>query len=93
MTASPDTVDQVTLILKMLGIGTPSLFAGAMRSWPAMSLWGEAYLTRVAGGTEVTVDVTPNGRGDAVTRVGGWPCVAVCSLPPTLDPRPRVEHQ
>lgn len=55
--------------------GGPPLFAGAMRSWPAMSLWGEAYLTRVAGGTEVTVDVTPNGRGDAVTRVGRWLCV------------------
>lgn len=36
-----------------------------------MRLWGERYLTKHAvGSTQVTVDVTPNGRGDAPTTVG-----------------------
>ncbi|EFJ41711.1 hypothetical protein VOLCADRAFT_107592 [Volvox carteri f. nagariensis] len=48
----------------------PVVITGAISCWPAMTLWGERYLeSHPAGETVVTVDVTPNGRGDAITTV------------------------
>ncbi|PNW85197.1 hypothetical protein CHLRE_03g175750v5 [Chlamydomonas reinhardtii] len=48
----------------------PVIITGALENWKAMRLWGERYLTKHAvGSTQVTVDVTPNGRGDAPTTV------------------------
>ncbi|GFR40670.1 hypothetical protein Agub_g1258, partial [Astrephomene gubernaculifera] len=48
----------------------PVIITGAIDSWPAMRLWGERYLVaHPAGRVPVTVDVTPNGRGDAITAV------------------------
>lgn len=35
--------------------------------WPAYANWSDDYLCQVAGDTEVTVALTPNGRADAVT--------------------------
>lgn len=35
--------------------------------WPAFSNWTDEYLCQLAGDTEVTVALTPNGRADAVT--------------------------
>ena len=55
----------------------PPLNAGAIDAWPALREWDEAGLCARAGSMQVTVDVTPNGRGDAVTLVdigsGGAP--------------------
>ncbi|KAG2496262.1 hypothetical protein HYH03_005495 [Edaphochlamys debaryana] len=46
----------------------PVIITGAIEAWPALRLWGERYLTaHPAAELEVTVDVTPNGRGDAIT--------------------------
>lgn len=35
--------------------------------WPAYANWSDDYLCQLAGDTEVTVALTPNGRADAVT--------------------------
>lgn len=43
---------------------------GAIEHWRALSLWDTEYLSQVVGDLEVTVDVTPNGRADAVTDYG-----------------------
>ena len=43
--------------------------SGALEDWPALRQWSETGLIERAGDMEVTVDVTPNGRGDAVTRL------------------------
>ncbi|KXZ56896.1 hypothetical protein GPECTOR_1g808 [Gonium pectorale] len=48
----------------------PLVITGALDGWPAMRLWGERYLANhPAAQSVVTVDVTPNGRGDAITAV------------------------
>uniref|UniRef100_A0A7S0S0S7 JmjC domain-containing protein n=1 Tax=Chlamydomonas leiostraca TaxID=1034604 RepID=A0A7S0S0S7_9CHLO len=47
----------------------PVIIEGALDAWPAMRLWNDGYLIRAAGSQPITVDVTPNGRGDAVTHV------------------------
>ncbi|KAG2450153.1 hypothetical protein HYH02_000255 [Chlamydomonas schloesseri] len=48
----------------------PVIITGALEGWKALRLWGERYLTNHAvGSTVVTVDVTPNGRGDAPSTV------------------------
>lgn len=38
-----------------------------MSHWPAFTNWTDDYLCQLAGDTEVTVALTPNGRADAVT--------------------------
>ncbi len=45
---------------------------GLIDDWPALELWSRAHLASAAGDAEVTVDVTPNGRGDAVADYGKW---------------------
>ncbi|PNH11941.1 JmjC domain-containing protein E [Tetrabaena socialis] len=53
-----------------VGRNKPVVITGAIDGWPAMRRWGERYLrAHPAGQVEVTVDVTPNGRGDSVTAV------------------------
>ncbi|GLI69169.1 hypothetical protein VaNZ11_013738, partial [Volvox africanus] len=48
----------------------PVVITDAINGWPALRLWGERYLeSHPAGEVVVTVDVTPNGRGDAITTV------------------------
>ncbi len=40
---------------------------GVVSHWPAFANWTDDYLCQLAGDTEVTVALTPNGRADAVT--------------------------
>ncbi|GIL42659.1 hypothetical protein Vafri_605 [Volvox africanus] len=48
----------------------PVVITDAIDGWPALRLWGERYMeSHPAGEVVVTVDVTPNGRGDAITTV------------------------
>jgi len=46
----------------------PCIITGAMDDWPAMSKWTDDYLLSKLAGIEVSINVTPNGRGDAVAR-------------------------
>ncbi|KAL4423232.1 hypothetical protein ABPG77_000024 [Micractinium sp. CCAP 211/92] len=45
----------------------PVVLTGVVSHWPAYANWNDEYLCQVAGDTEVTVALTPNGRADAVT--------------------------
>lgn len=45
-----------------------SLAAGVVEKWPAFTKWSLEYLAERAGDTTATVDLTPNGLGDAVLR-------------------------
>eukprot|EP00803_Ostreobium_quekettii_P009458 evm.model.scf_5.16 EVM.evm.TU.scf_5.16 scf_5:223997-227138(-) len=45
----------------------PCIFTGCVESWHATNKWSRDYLLDKCGDTAVTIDVTPNGRGDAVT--------------------------
>eukprot|EP00961_Rhodomonas_salina_P095065 1278828-Rhodomonas_salina.1 len=37
-----------------------------MESWPAMRKWDDDYLCEKFGERKISINVTPNGRGDAV---------------------------
>jgi len=44
----------------------PCVITGAMDEWPAMSKWTDDYLLERLAELELSINVTPNGRGDAV---------------------------
>ena len=51
----------------------PCVIRGAVDHWPALRKWTPEYLKEAAGDVQVTVDFTPNGKGDAVTMLGERP--------------------
>lgn len=44
----------------------PCVITDAMESWPAMRKWDDDYLCEKFGERKISINVTPNGRGDAV---------------------------
>ncbi|EKX50019.1 hypothetical protein GUITHDRAFT_104417 [Guillardia theta CCMP2712] len=44
----------------------PCIITGAMEEWPARRQWSNEYLTGRLGEKKVSVNVTPDGRGDAI---------------------------
>jgi jumonji domain-containing protein 7 len=62
--------DPAAFLRDYVGPNKPLIVRGGAAHWPARRRWTAGYLAAAAGGAEVTVDVTPNGRGDAVTRLG-----------------------
>jgi hypothetical protein len=45
----------------------PCLITNVVTNWPAFTAWDKQYLKARAGSNIVTVDYTPNGRGDSIT--------------------------
>lgn len=60
-------VDPCTFLRQYVATNTPVLIRGATDHWPATELWDKQYLDSKAGSTEISVELTPNGYGDAVT--------------------------
>lgn len=46
----------------------PCIIEGAIDAWPALALWSDSYLAHAMGARECHVDLTPDGRGDALVR-------------------------
>ena len=45
----------------------PVIIEGAISHWPALTKWqSDEYLAQVAGEEKVTIDFTPDGRGDSI---------------------------
>lgn len=52
---------------------TPCILTGALDAWPAMKRWNNIdYISRCLGERKVTIDWTPNGHGDCLTRDGSY---------------------
>lgn len=62
-------VDPCTFLRQYVATNTPVLIQDAINHWPASRLWTQQYLSRKAGQTEISVELTPNGLGDAVTAI------------------------
>eukprot|EP01126_Amoeba_proteus_P015562 TRINITY_DN1701_c0_g1_i31.p1 TRINITY_DN1701_c0_g1~~TRINITY_DN1701_c0_g1_i31.p1 ORF type:complete len:109 (-),score=15.36 TRINITY_DN1701_c0_g1_i31:605-931(-) len=45
---------------------TPVIITGLFHSWPCLERWSSNYLKEKFGSGIVSVDITPNGRGDCV---------------------------
>mmetsp|Transcript_1017 Transcript_1017/g.1439 ORF Transcript_1017/g.1439 Transcript_1017/m.1439 type:complete len:342 (+) Transcript_1017:156-1181(+) len=45
----------------------PVIITGAMEDWPAMKIWSPKALSAFLGDAKVTIDITPDGRGDSLT--------------------------
>ena len=56
-------------------VDRPAVITGAFDDWPAMERWNLDYLADAMGDAKVSVNVTPDGRGDASPRTAG-PCRA-----------------
>lgn len=63
--------------------------AGAIDHWPALHRWTPQYLRDKIGNIPVTVDVTPNGRGDAVTPCNPDTWRAPAATDAAAQPPPR----
>jgi phospholipase A2 len=55
---------------KYVAANKPCIIRGAIEHWDALTRWTPEYLKTAVGHVEVTVDFTPNGKGDAVTTLG-----------------------
>ena len=56
----------VALCCRHVSSSTPVVISGVVEHWPAYQKWDMPYLSEKLGDSIVTVDVTPNGFGDAV---------------------------
>eukprot|EP00466_Bigelowiella_natans_P020829 jgi/Bigna1/71771/fgenesh1_pg.17_\ len=48
----------------------PVILTGCLHDWPALKRWNLPYLSEKLGSQQVTVDITPDGRGDSVSEDG-----------------------
>lgn len=72
--------DVAYFLREHVAANAPLLVRGGAAHWPALACpracWTRERLLRAVGNAEVSVDVTPNGRADAVTQCaaapGGW---------------------
>ncbi|GAB5372599.1 hypothetical protein AAMO2058_001679100 [Amorphochlora amoebiformis] len=48
----------------------PVIITGCLNEWPASKLWSMDYLSKILGEEKVTIDFTPDGRGDSLTPDG-----------------------
>lgn len=74
-------VDPCAFLRQHVAANTPLLIRGAIDHWPAAQCWSKEYLDAAVGSTEVSVELTPNGFGDAVTAYeaeGGQPAECFC---------------
>ncbi|CAF0861149.1 unnamed protein product [Didymodactylos carnosus] len=46
----------------------PVIITNALNDWPALSKWSNSYLREQLHDTRVTIDITPDGLGDAVKK-------------------------
>jgi hypothetical protein len=60
-------VDPLTFLRDYVSSNKPCLIEGAVEHWHALHAWDHTYLAAKAGHCKVTIDYTPNGRGDAIT--------------------------
>ena len=50
----------------------PCILQNLVGNWPALSKWdSDDYLVKTSGDAQITVNVTPNGYADALTRIKG----------------------
>lgn len=76
-------IDPLVFLREYVAPNKPLIIRGGVRHWPAMEKWTRDYMEGLAGEIEISVDVTPNGRGDAVTPYGvdadGTPLRCFCT--------------
>jgi jumonji domain-containing protein 7 len=71
-------VDACTFLRQYVATNTPVLIKGATDHWAATELWSKDYLESKIGSQQVSVELTPNGFGDAVTPCRGQPGHCFC---------------
>jgi hypothetical protein len=71
-------VDACTFLRQYVATNTPVLIKGAINHWAATELWSKDYLDSKIGSQQVSVELTPNGFGDAVTPYSGQPGHCFC---------------
>jgi hypothetical protein len=62
--------DPLTFLRDYVAANRPVIIENAIAHWPALRRWTHAYLASTLGDCRVSVNVTPNGHGDAVVECG-----------------------
>lgn len=62
--------DPLTFLRDYVAANRPVIIENAIAHWPALRRWTHAYLASTLGDCLVSVNVTPNGHGDAVVECG-----------------------
>eukprot|EP00775_Hariotina_reticulata_P000189 gene189-381_t len=70
-------VDATCFLRDYVSRNKPVLIQGALQHWTALSTWSPEQLVLQAGHQQVSVDITPNGLGDAVTASEHGDCFCV----------------
>jgi jumonji domain-containing protein 7 len=62
----------ISFLREFVSANRPVVVTDAFNDWPAMERWSLDYLADAMGDTKVSVNVTPDGRGDALLSTRGW---------------------
>ena len=62
----------IQFLREFVSANRPVVVKDAFNDWPAMERWSLDYLADAMGDTKVSVNVTPDGRGDALLSTRGW---------------------
>ena len=62
----------IQFLREFVSANRPVVVKDAFNDWPAMERWSLDYLADAMGDTNVSVNVTPDGRGDALLSTRGW---------------------
>uniref|UniRef100_A0A7S0RY55 JmjC domain-containing protein n=1 Tax=Pyramimonas obovata TaxID=1411642 RepID=A0A7S0RY55_9CHLO len=60
--------DPIVFLREYVAQNRPVVITGGASHWPALERWNLSFLQKKLDGQKVTVDVTPDGRGDAVVQ-------------------------
>jgi peptidyl-lysine (3S)-dioxygenase / protease len=61
-----EPIESTTFLREYVSQSTPVVFCNTMRQWKCMRLWSLKYLASSCGRQEISVNVTPDGRADAI---------------------------
>lgn len=61
--------DSITFLRDYVARSIPVVVSGGMKNWRCMRCWSLPYLTEKCGDSLVSVNITPDGRADAVKKV------------------------
>ena len=62
----------IQFLREFVSANRPVVVTDAFNDWPAMERWSLDYLADAMGDTKISVNVTPDGRGDALLSTRGW---------------------
>lgn len=61
-----ESMDSMTFLREYVSLNSPVVFTNAMKTWKCMRLWSLKYLANSCGSIPISVNITPDGKADAI---------------------------